>query len=134
MPPLLIVSLMSVLLLPPLGMGQAAPQEKDSDRHERISQDRDGCEVRGSDRAKADEDRADAEQESARAVRQEGAEVEWALRQAAAERDRALAQAQAEAAREGQPEKLRQQQTAIWEQYEEKRYEILTPCEDKRAQ
>src|SRR5262249_47369534 len=72
--------------------------------------------------------------ESARAVRQEGAEVEWALRQAAAERDRALAQAQAEAAREGQPEKLRQQQTAIWEQYEEKRYEILTQCEDKREQ
>ena len=135
MHPLLIGSLMSVLLLlPPLGMGQAAPREKASDRHERISQDRDECEVRGSDRAKAGEDRADAEQESARAVRQEGAAVEWALRQAAAERDRALAQAQAEAAREGQPEKLRQQQTAIWEQYEEKRYEILTQCEDTREQ
>jgi hypothetical protein len=121
MHPLLMVSLMSVLLmLPPLGMGQAAPREKDRDRHERIYQDRDGF--------------ADAEQESARDVRQEHAEVERALRQAAAERDRALAKAQAEAACEGQPEKPRQQQTVIWEQYEEKRYEILTQFEDKREQ
>jgi len=126
---------MSVLLmLPPLGMGQAAPREHARDRHERISQDRDGCEVRGSDRAQAGEDRADEEQESARDVRQERAEVERALRQATAERDRALAKAQAEAAREGQPVKLRQQQTAIWEQYEAKRYEILTQFEDKREQ
>jgi hypothetical protein len=135
MHPLLMVSLMSVLLmLPPLGMGQAAPREKDRDRHERIDQDRDGFEVRGGDRAKAREDRADAEQESARAVRQERAEVERALRQAAAERDHALEKAQAEAAREGQPVKLRQQQTAIWELYEKKRYEILTQFEDKREQ
>jgi hypothetical protein len=127
MHPRLMVSLMSVLLmLPPLGMGQAAPRETDRDRHERIDQDRDGCEIRGSDRAKAGEDRADAEQGSARAVRHERAAVERALRQAAAERDRALAQAQAEAAREGQPVKLRQQQTAG--------YEILTQCEDKREQ
>ena len=134
MHPLLIVSLMSVLLLPLLGMGQAAPREKDRDRHERIDQDHDGFEVRGGDRAKAREDRADAEQESARAVWHERAEVERALRQAAAERDHALEKAQAEAACEGQPVKLRQQQTAIWELYEEKRYEILTQFEDKREQ
>ena len=135
MHPLLMVSLMGVLLLPPpLGMGQAAPREKDRDRHARLSQDRDGCEVRGSTRAQAGEDRADAEQESARDVRHERTAVERALRQAAAERDRALAQAQAEAARAGQPVQLRQQQTAIWEHYEEKRYEILTQCEDTREQ
>ena len=135
MPPLLMVSLMSVLLmLPPLGLGQAAPREKDRDRHERISQDRDGCEVRGSARAKAGEDRADEEQESARDVQKERAAVERELRQAAAERDRALEKVEAEAAREGQPVKLRQQQTAIWEQYEEKRYEILTQCEDTQEQ
>jgi hypothetical protein len=120
MQPLLMVSLMSVLLmLPPLGIGQAAPREKDRDRQERLHRDRDGFEFRGSDREKAGEDRAEVERE---------------LRKAAAERDRALEKAHAEAAREGQPVKLRQKQTEIWEKYEEKRYDILTKFEDKREQ
>jgi len=126
-------SLMSVLLLlPPLGMGQAAPREPDRDRQERVYRDRDGLAFRGSDREKEGEDRADEGQESARDVQKEGAEVERELRKAAAERDRALEKA--EAAREGQSVKLRQQQTEIWEQYEAKRYDILTRFEDKRDQ
>jgi hypothetical protein len=134
MQPLLMASLMSVLLLPPLGMGQAAPREPDRDRQERLYCDRDGLAFRGSDGEKEGEDRADEGQESARDVQKERAEVERALRKAAAERDRALEKADAEAAREGQPVKLRQQQTEIWEQYEAKRYDILTRFEDKRAQ
>jgi hypothetical protein len=126
-------SLMGVLLLlPPLGMEQAAPREPDRDRQERLYYDRDGLAFRGSDRD--GEDRADEGQESARDVQKERAEVERELRQAAAERDRALEKADAEAAREGQAVKLRQQQTAIWEQYEAKRYNILTRFEDKRDQ
>ena len=133
MQPLLMVSLLSVLLLlPPLGMGQAAPREKAKDRHERLERDRDGLACRGSDRANDGEDRADEERAEAREVPKDRAAVERALRKAAAERDRALAKAQAEAARAGQPVRLRQQQTEIWEQYEAKRYDILTTCEDKR--
>ena len=71
-------------------------------------------------------------QESARDFQKDRAAVERELRKAAAERDRALEQADAEAAREGQPVQLRQKQTEIWEQYEEKRYDILTQSEDKR--
>ena len=135
MQPLLMASLMSVLLLlPPLGMGQAAPREPDRDRQERLYRDRDGLAFRGSDREKEGEDRADEGQESARDVQTERAEVERELRKAAAERDRALEKADAEAAREGQPVKLRQQQTEIWEQYEAKRYDVLTRFEDKREQ
>ena len=116
MHPLLMASLVSVLLLlPPLGMGQAAPREKESDRQERLDRDRDGFAFRGSDREKDGEDRAYEGQESARDVQKDRAAVERALRQAAAERDRALEQADAEAAREGQPVQLRQKQTAIWE-------------------
>jgi hypothetical protein len=134
MQPLLMASLMSVLLLPPLGMGQAAPREPDRDRQERLYCDRDGLAFRGSEGEKEGEDRVDEGQESARDVQKERAEVERALRKAAAERDRALEKADAEAAREGQPVKLRQQQTEIWEQYEAKRYDILTRFEDKRDQ
>ena len=136
MQPLLMVSLLSVLLLlPPLGMGQAAPRAKDQDRHERLERDRDGSACRGSDRANDGEDRADEERAEAREVPQDRAAVERALRKAATDRDRALEKAQAEAARAGQPVQLRQQQTEIWEQYEAKRYDILTrmTCEDKRA-
>ena len=123
MQPLLLVSLMSVLLmLPPLGIGQAAPRDKARDRQERLDRDRD----------KDWEDRAYEERESAGDVWQERAEVEQALRKAAAERDRALEQAHAEAAREGNTAKLREKQTEIWEKYEEKRYDILTQFEDKR--
>ena len=89
MQPLLMVSLMSVLLmLPPLGMGQTAPREKDRDRQERIDRDRDGFAFSGRDRAKDGEDRAYEERESAGDVRNDRAEVERELRQAAAERDR----------------------------------------------
>ena len=123
MQPLLLVSLMSVLLmLPPLGIGQAAPRDTARDRQERLDRDRD----------KDWEDRAYEERESAGDFRQDRADVERELRKAAAERDRALEKAHAEAAREGQPVKLRQKQTAIWEKYEEKRYDILTKFEDKR--
>jgi len=132
MQPLLMASLMSVLLLPPLGMGQAAPREPDRDRQERLYRDRDGLAFRGNDRGKEGEDRADEGQESARDVQTERAEVERELRKAATERDRALEKAEGEAAREGQSVQLRQQQTEIWEQYEAKRYDILTTCEDKR--
>ena len=134
MQPLLMASLMSVLLLPPLGMGQAAPREPDRDRQERLYRDRDGLAFRGNDRGKEGEDRADEGQESARDVQTERAEVERELRKAAAERDRALEKAEGEAAREGQSVQLRQQQTEIWEQYEAKRYDILTRFEDKREQ
>jgi len=102
-------------MLPPLGIGQAAPRDKARDRQERLDRDRD----------KDWEDRAYEEWESAGDVRQDRAEVERELRKAAAERDRALEKAHAEAAREGQPVKLRQKQTAIWEKYEEKRYEVV---------
>jgi hypothetical protein len=101
---------------------------------ERLYRDRDGLAFRGSDREKEGEDRAYEGQESARDVQKERAEVERELRKAAAERDRALEKADAEAAREGQPVKLRQQQTEIWEQYEAKRYDVLTRFEDKRDQ
>jgi hypothetical protein len=135
MRPLLRASLMSVLLLlPPLGMGQAAPREPDRDRHERLYRDHDGLAFRGSNREKEGEARAAEGQESARDVQKERAAVERALRKAAAERDRALEKAEAEAAREGQPVNLRQQQTAIWEHYEAKRYDILTRFEDTRDQ
>ena len=134
MQPLLMASLMSVLLLPPLGMGQVAPREPDRDRQERLYRDRDGLAFRGSDRGKEGEDRADEGQESARDVQTERAEVERELRKAATERDRALEKAEGEAAREGQSVQLRQQQTEIWEQYEAKRYDILTRFEDKREQ
>ena len=134
MQPLLMASLMSVLLLPPLGMGQAAPREPDRDRQERLYRDRDGLAFRGSDRGKEGEDRADEGRESARDVQTERAEVERELRKAATERDRALEKAEGEAAREGQSVQLRQQQTEIWEQYEAKRYDILTRFEDKREQ
>jgi hypothetical protein len=135
MQPLLMASLLSVLLLlRPLGMGQVAPREPDRDRQESLYRDRDGLAFRGSDREKAGEDRAAEGQESARAVQKERAAVERELRKAAAERDRALEKAEAEATREGQPVQLRQQQTAIWEQYEAKRYDILTRFEDKREQ
>jgi hypothetical protein len=134
MQPLLMASLMSMLLLPPLGMGQAAPREPARDRQERLYRDRDGLAFRGSDREKEGEARAAEGQESARDVQTERAEVERELRKAAAERDRALEKADAEAAREGQPVKLRQQQTEIWEQYEAKRYDILTRFEGKRDQ
>ena len=134
MQPLLRASLMSVLLLLPQGMGQAAPRSPDSDRQERLYRDHDRFAFRGSDRGKEGEDRAAEGQESARDVQKERAAVERELRQAAAERDRALEKVEAEAAREGQPVKLRQQQTAIWEQYEAKRYDILTRDEDKRDQ
>jgi len=134
MPPRRRASLMSVLLLPPLGMGQTAPREPARDRQERLYGDRDGLAFRGSDRDKEGEDRADEGQESARDVQKERAEVERELRTAAAERDRALEKADAEAAREGQPVQLRQQQTEIWEQYEAKRYDVLTRFEDKRDQ
>jgi hypothetical protein len=134
MQPLLMASLMSVLLLPPLGMGQAAPREPDRDRQERLYRDRDGLAFRGNDRGKEGEDRADEGQESARDVQTERAEVERELRKAATERDRALEKAEGEAAREGQSVQLRQQQTEIWEQYEAKRYDILTRFEDKREQ
>jgi len=126
------VSLLSVLLLPPpLGLGQAAAREKERDRQERLYRDHDGFEFRGRDRETYGEDRADEERQDARDVQQERAEVERELRKAAAERDRALEKAHAEAAREGQPVKLRQKQTEIWEQYEAKRYDILTQFEDK---
>ena len=134
MQPLLMASLMSVLLLPPLGMGQAAPREPDRDRQERLYRDRDGLAFRGNDRGKEGEDRADEGRESARDVQTERAEVERELRKAATERDRALEKAEGEAAREGQSVQLRQQQTEIWEQYEAKRYDILTRFEDKREQ
>ena len=134
MQPLLMASLMSVLLLPPPGMGQAAPREPDRDRQERLYRDRDGLAFRGNDRGKEGEDRADEGQESARDVQTERAEVERELRKAATERDRALEKAEGEAAREGQSVQLRQQQTEIWEQYEAKRYDILTRFEDKREQ
>jgi hypothetical protein len=135
MQPLLMVSLLSVLLmLPPLGIGQAAPRDKERDGQERLDRDRAGFEFRGRDRDKAWEDRVYEEREDARDFQQDRAEVERALRKAAAERDRALEKAHAEAAREGQPVKLRQKQTAIWEKYEEKRYDILTKFEDKREQ